>query len=217
MWRHYVYVHRRADDGSVFYVGKGTIRGRSRIERAFDRSNRNLYWQRVVAKHGLLVEVVASFRDDAAAQDYERLLISEYGRKTLTNLTDGGDGCAGIIPSPEARAKLSEAAKRPRSAAWVASIQAARKGGGNGGVVKHGDKLPAEWRANIAVTKIGHLNPMYGKTGASNPNSRKVIDRNTGASYDSVQIAADALGHKMKTLYNWLSGHRKNPTTLEFA
>jgi hypothetical protein len=44
-----------------------------------------------------------------------------------------------------------------------------------------------------------------------------VIDRATGTVYDSVQIAADARGVKMKTLYNWLSGHRSNCTALEFA
>lgn len=27
--RHYVYVHRRADDGRVFYVGKGSHPGRA--------------------------------------------------------------------------------------------------------------------------------------------------------------------------------------------
>ena len=71
-------------------------------------------------------------------------------------------------------------------------------------------------RRKKSITKIGVLNPMYGKTGAAHPNSRRVVDRTTGTTYDSVQIAADARGHKMKTLYNWLSGHRPNPTALEF-
>lgn len=212
MWRHYVYVHRRADDGNVFYVGKGSY-----PERAYERSSRNKYWHRVAEKHGLVVEIVARFETDKLAQQCERDLIAFYGRKSLTNLTDGGDGCAGIDPSPEARQKLSEAAKRPRSPAWVASIRVSRKGGGNGGVVKKGDKLPDWWKERISKTKIGEMNPMYGKKGAAHHNSRKVVDRSTGAIYDSVQIAADALGFKMKTLYNWLSGHRKNPTSLELA
>ena len=68
-----------------------------------------------------------------------------------------------------------------------------------------------------AATKAGALNPMYGKTGSSHPMSRRVRDRASGVIYDSVKIAADAMGLKMKTLYNWLSGHRPNPTTLELA
>jgi hypothetical protein len=212
MYRHYVYVHRRATDGSVFYVGKG-----SHPDRIKERCGRNQYWKHVVAKHGLVAEVVARFETDALAQQCERELITWYGRDRLTNLTDGGDGCCGIAPSQEARKKLSIAASRPRSESWVNSIRAARAKGGNGGVVNQGDKLPASWRENITASKLGERNPMFGKTGAKHPMSRKVRDRVTGSVYDSVQIAADAAGHKMKTLYNWLSGHRPNPTALEFA
>ena len=220
MWRHYVYQHRRADDGRVFYVGKGTERPRHKqpvYERANEHDSRNQYWQRSVAKHGVIVEIIASFMSDQDAQAFEREKIAEYGRQNLVNLTDGGDGCAGLIVSQEARQKLSVLAKRPRSEAWVRSIRIARKNGGNGGVVQRGDKLPESWKANLAASKIGEKNPMYGKTGADHPNSRKVRDTETGVLYDSVLIAANATGYKMKTLYNWLSGHRKNPTTLEFA
>lgn len=220
MWRHYVYLHRKADDGMVFYVGKGTERSRHQkpiYERANERDSRNQHWHRIVAKHGLTVEIVASFVTDLDAQNFERSLIAEYGRDALANLTDGGDGCAGINPSAETRRKLSELAKKPRSAAWVRSIRAARKNGGNGGVVQHGDKLPESWKASIAAAKVGEKNPMYGKTGADHPNSRQVRDTVTEVMYDSVLLAANAKGYKMKTLYNWLSGHRKNPTTLEFA
>jgi hypothetical protein len=220
MWRHYVYIHRRADDNRVFYVGKGTLRADARVqncERARDSFSRNYRWHRVFAKHGVNVEILASFATDADACEYECALIAHYGRKNLVNLTDGGDGCVGIKVTAETRAKLSVLARKPRTDAWVTSIRAARKNGGNGGVVKYGDKLPDAWRANLSASKIGTNNPMYGKTGAAHPNSRKVIDRATGEIYDSVQIAADALGYKMKTLYNWLSGHRPNTTTLELA
>ena len=212
MYRHYVYVHRRADDNRIFYVGKG-----SHPDRSTERSSRNRHWHAIVSKHGLTVEIVARFETDALSQQMERDLIAWYGRENLANLTDGGDGCAGIVTTAETRRKLSEHAKKPRSAAWVASMREARKGGGNGGVVKLGDKLPAEWCASIAETKRGKANPMHGRTGAASPVSRKVRDRETGAVYDSVQIASEARGCKMKTLYNWLSGHRPNPTTLEFA
>lgn len=205
--RHYVYVHRRASDGRIFYVGKG-----SNPDRAYCTKRRNPYWHAVVAKHGLIVEIVLRFETDELAQQCERDLIAWYGRRQLTNLTDGGDGCSGISPSQETRSKLSALASRPRTEAWVRSMKAARTNGGNGGVVKHGDKLPPEWRANIAKAKVGPGNPFYGKR---TPIARKV--RGEGVEYESVSDAANALGMKMKTLYNMLSGHRPNRTNLRFA
>lgn len=225
MWRHYVYLHRKADTGEAFYVGKGSERVRNkdiRHERAFTANRRNQAWQNTVRKHGLVVEIIASCESDEFAQEVERQMIAEIGRRNLgrgplINFTDGGDGHAGILVSDDLRHKRSENSKGKRSDAWVASMRAARKNGGNGGVVKKGDKLPDWWRDRIAATKNGTDNPMYGKTGARHPMSRKVRERDTGIIYDSVLLAAEAKAVKMKTLYNWLSGHRPNPTSLEFA
>jgi hypothetical protein len=212
MWRHYVYVHRRASDGRVFYVGKG-----SRPDRMLDQESRNPRWHRVVAKHGLVAEVVAHFETDALSQQCERDLIAWFGRRSLVNMTDGGDGCAGIVMSTEARRKLSEHAKKPRGDAWIASIRKARKNGGNGGVVKPGDKLPEAWRRNLAAAKVGEKNPMHGKTGESHPRSRRVRDHATGIEYPSVTAAAKAAGLSMQGLHNMLTGHRVNTSTMELA
>lgn len=220
MWGHYTYLHKRATDGSVFYVGKGTVPRNSKKplhSRAHDTSSRNAYWKNVAAKHGFVVEIFASCADDKEAQRLERELIASIGRSRLVNLTDGGDGCAGLVPSSETRAKLSALASKPRSEAWVKSIRISRKNGGNGGVVNKGDRLPDWWRGRIASAVTGSANSMYGKTGADSPRSRRVIDSESGAQYDSVLIASEAIGMKMKTLYNMLSGHRPNKTNLRFA
>lgn len=212
MWRHYVYVHRRASDGRIFYVGKG-----SREDRRIETKSRSRYWHNVVAKHGFTAEIVARFETDQLAQQCERDLIAWYGRERLANLTDGGDGCAGIVMSQEARRKLSELAKRPRSEAWVKSIREARQGGGNGGVVKAGDKLPESWRRSIARAKVGEKNPMYGRTGEKHHGSRRVVDSSTGTEYPSVTSAAKANGMAMQTLHNMLTGFRPNSTSMRFA
>lgn len=209
--RHYVYVHRRASDGRIFYVGKG-----SHPDRARSRDGRNRHWRAIVAKHGLVVEVVQHFATDALAQQCERDLIAWYGRSVLANMTDGGDGCAGLVPSAETRAKLSALASRPRSEAWVQSMRAARAGGGNGGVVRRGDRLPPGWRAGIAAAKVGDRNPMHGRTGAAHPTSRRVVCE-SGAEYPSVTAAARAAGLRMQTLHNMLTGFRPNSTTMRFA
>jgi hypothetical protein len=212
MYRFYVYVHRRVTDGSVFYVGKG-----SHSDRMLDQGSRNPHWKHIVAKHGFSAEVVARFETDGLSQEFERELIAWYGREKLANLTDGGDGCAGIVMSAEARKKLSDHAKKPRGDAWISSIRNARRGGGNGGVVQIGDKLSASWRANIAATKVGERNPMYGKTGAKHHNSRPVKDATTGIVFASMTAAANSIGMKVGTLYNMLKGTNPNRTTMEFA
>lgn len=220
VWRHYVYQHRRADDGTVFYVGKGTLRARQRrqiCERAYAHSSRSTRWHRTVAKHGLVVEIVANFLDDASAQDFERELIGRYGRAQLVNMTDGGDGHAGIVCSPALRATRSVNARGPRSSAWIDAIRRARKNGGNGGVVRRGDRLPDAWRQAIARAKTGNRNPMHGRCGERHPTALTVVDTLSGARYPSVTAAAKASGMRMQTLHNMLSGRRTNSTALRLV
>lgn len=222
MWRHYAYQHRDLD-GEVFYVGKGTLRSKrdTNHHRANFRERRNQQWQ-ARASGGYSVEILAYFISDKDAQNFERQLIAAMGRADrgagpLVNHTDGGDGYAGLVVANDLRAKRSALASRPRTEAWVASIQRARKGGGNGGVVRKGDKLPQAWRDGIAAGKRGERNPMFGRGGALHPNRREVINVDTGERWPTVEAAAVAHGLNMKTLYNRLSGHRPNSSPLRFA
>jgi len=222
MWRHYIYIHFRESDSVPFYVGKGTIhkRTKDKFARACEPHN-NYHWQNTVNKHGIVIHLVLSCKTDKEAQLQEIKLIKEIGRYDLgtgplVNKTNGGDGICGLVISDELRKKRSLAAQGPRSQEWINSVRLARKNGGNGGVVKHGDKLPETWVANLAAAKVGNKNPMYGKTGGLHHNARKVIDVKSGKIYSAIGIAADAVGLKMKTLYNMLSGHRPNKTTLRF-
>lgn len=117
----YTYVHIRPDDGLVFYVGKG------RGNRAFSHDGRNPHWHRTQKKHGILVQIVAHWFDEADAFDHERQLIAEF-RSTghpLCNKTDGGDGISGYRHSAETRAKW---VGRKNSPERRAAISAANKG-----------------------------------------------------------------------------------------
>lgn len=216
MWRHFVYLHKKADTGQVFYVGKGTAR-KQFYERAVTSDSRNQWWRRIVAKHGLVVELFASCLTDQEAQRIERELISEIGRSQLANLTDGGDGSCGLLISESTRKKRSILARRPRTPSWIAAIRKARKNGGNGGVVKKGDRLPKEWCEAIAQGQRGPNNYMRGRTGSAAPNRRAVVNTCTGERYPTVLIASQSAGLNMKTLYNMLSGHRPNRTPLRFT
>lgn len=220
MWPHYIYLHRQADSGEPFYVGKGAVHRREPYRRAHAKQRRGEWWQRVAAKHGVVVEIVAHCLTDEEAQQQERALIARIGRHDLglgplVNLTDGGDGHAGIVVSEKLRATRSANARGPRSASWIASMRAARKNGGNGGVVKVGDKLPEAWRANLAAAKVGDKNPMHGRCGKAHPNGRRVIDA-AGTQYPTVTAAARAIGVRMQTLHNMLTGFRPNSSGMRF-
>ena len=102
--KYYVYLHKRADSGSIFYVGKGSG------NRAYEARYRNTYWQRVVAKHEFTVEIFRSGMTESEALALEKRLIQYYGRDNLTNMTDGGEGATN--PSLETRRKHSEAMKQ---------------------------------------------------------------------------------------------------------
>ena len=99
----YVYAHRRESDGSIFYIGKG--KGpRFRLAHG-----RNIYWQRVTAKHGFTSEKLYDGLTSACACSIEKILIHIVGRKNLTNLTGGGEGLHELDES--VRQVLSKVAK----------------------------------------------------------------------------------------------------------
>lgn len=218
MWRHYIYIHFRKSDGVPFYVGKGTSKSKSKntYVRARAFHSANLHWKHTVEKHGLAINVIMSCLTDEEAQKQEKRIILEIGRNdlglgTLVNMTDGGDGMCGRVVSDETKANLSIMFKgRPLSEDWRNAVKAARKNGGNGSV---NGKLPDEWKRNIGLANSGSKNYNFGKTTKI---ARQVVCSTTGTIYPSVGKAAEDFNLNMKTLYNMLSGHRKNYTSLEF-
>ena len=109
MNRHYIYFHKKADDGTIFYVGIGVGR------RATAVKNRSDFWKRVVDKHGYTIEYPHTEISQEQAKDLEKHYISAYGRLdkgtgTLCNMTDGGDGRVGYECSQETKEKMRKSA-----------------------------------------------------------------------------------------------------------
>ena len=145
----YVYEHRRASDGSVFYVGMGQGR------RATTNGSRNIYWKRIVAKHGFTATIVASGLTLEDAYKLEVFLIKKHGRENLCNLTDGGDGVRN--PSKAVREKIrsaklgkkqSEYHVEKRRSAILASKTRSNSRTGLKGVVWH--KRAQKWAATAS-------------------------------------------------------------------
>lgn len=112
----YVYAWLRPC-GTPFYIGKGTGDRDT-------RPKRNRFFDNVVAKirdsggTPTVVRVVDNVFESEAFER-EKMLIRTYGRRNtgtgiLVNLTDGGEGPSGWIPSEETKLKIS-AAKAGRS------------------------------------------------------------------------------------------------------
>jgi hypothetical protein len=109
MNKHYIYFHKREDDGVIFYVGIGVGR------RAYRESNRSEFWKRVVEKHGYNIEFPHTNISQEQAKQLEIHYISVYGRMdkgtgTLCNMTDGGDGRAGYKCTEETKEKMRKSA-----------------------------------------------------------------------------------------------------------
>lgn len=119
----YVYVHRRATDGKVFYIGKGCG------GRAFKPRNRNPHWHCVAKKHGFQAEIVRGGLSEADALKLEVELISSFGLGNLCNFTIGGSGTAGFRHSAEAKAAIGAGHRgKTRSPEARARMSAAQTG-----------------------------------------------------------------------------------------
>lgn len=106
---YYVYLHRRANDGKVFYVGKGSGK------RAYSKQYRNSKWKNIANKYDYVVEFIETGMQEWWAFELEKELIALYGRENLANMTDGGDGVCSSSWDKEARARMSanNPSKRP--------------------------------------------------------------------------------------------------------
>ena len=162
----YVYAWLRPC-GEPFYIGKG------RGKRAGAIKSSNQIFVRIVDKIKAAGEVpsvikIAENLSESEAFEVEKAYIKKYGRRNnftgvLANLTDGGEGQSGWIPSLETRAKISSAHKgRKLSEEHKAKI----KSSGAGRVVSEqtrqklsdaftGRVVTAEHRARISAAHIG--------------------------------------------------------------
>lgn len=99
---YYVYEHRRASDGRVFYVGKG------RKDRAWRKNRRNRHWQAICNKHGFHVVLLYEGLSHRAAISLEIAIIAAYGLENLCNITAGGEGCLGRPRTEDERRRIRD-------------------------------------------------------------------------------------------------------------
>lgn len=105
--KYYVYLHRKASNGEVFYVGMGNGRRAYRLK----GQSRSEFWHNVAKRHGVKVEIYKKNLSLEEALSLEIELIAQYGHRKkgtgqLVNMTDGGDGFGVTTGQVNPRANL---------------------------------------------------------------------------------------------------------------
>jgi hypothetical protein len=177
---YYVYLHIKEDDGTVFYVGKGT-----KLRWCVSHS-RTLHWKNTAKKHGVVCHIVAHNLTVEESLILEKKLIASYGRQDqktgcLVNLTDGGDGVVNYVWTEEHRKKISEAGMgRKHTEEFKQMVSRIHKG----------KVLSAETKEKISLSAKGRWTPAQAEARAKRNGidirSRAVICLNTGEVFQSV-------------------------------
>lgn len=170
---YYTYLHTRASDGKPFYVGKGIG------NRAWSAKNRNQFWQRTHAKHGVIVDVLSRWPTEAEAFEHEKFLIrclKEMGHK-LVNMTEGGEGQSGWVPTEETKQRIS-AAKigKPSPKRGIPLSESARLK-----IIesKRGKTLTEEHKAKISAAGKGIPKSPEHKAKISQGNKGRIVSEET--------------------------------------
>jgi len=184
-----VYRHRTLVTNKVFYIGIGGEK------RPYIKEGRNNLWNKVVNKYGYSVEIIQTNLDWDSACELEEFLISLYGRRNLNtgylvNLTNGGEGSTGKVVSNYTKEKLR--------------------------TINTGKKLSQETKNKIADSNRKRTMSEYMKKKLFESRAKKVIDENTGVIYESLSYAAKDLNLNYGTLRGYMSGLRKNKTSLKY-
>jgi hypothetical protein len=190
--RFYVYLHRRLDNGQVFYIGKGCGK------RAWKKSTRSEWWKRIEAKHGRSVEIHTEGLSEREAYELEKRLIDEHTGSILCNMRSGGLG--GTQASDETRSKMSashtgkfvsvETREKMRIASTgrvcseetKAKLRAANLG-------KPGRKVSEETKAKISAAKKGLIRSEAHSRAISEAKKGKKLGPMSESAKESLRIA----------------------------
>lgn len=231
-----VYIHRRKDNNSIFYVGMGTPK------RVKSKSHRNNHWKNIVSKHGYYYEVVANELSQEDAYELEMFLIDELGRKDLekgdlVNMTDGGDGCS-VWNEARTKNMIEKNRKNMKSVSQYNSkgefVNSYRS-------ISEASKQTSFARQTIRDCVNGKINTCGGfawvssdvkyvhnpnrfdkgsnaMKGGKNPNAKIVLNEETGIFYQSLSMAFKSQSkYKMSAFRAQIGGQNKNTTNFKYV
>lgn len=199
----YVYLHKKADTGDVFYVGIGS---KPKFYRAYEKIKRSKHWVNLVNKHGFVVEILHTGLTWSEAQEKEMEIISLIGRidlgtGPLINRTAGGDGANGVIVSEETKTKitLGKLGKKrpPITEETRIKLSLARKGvlPKNFGSL-HTPEINKKRGESIkkSVTQVERDRKRDRWASGANPRAKIILNKENGIFYDTLKDAWIASG-----------------------
>lgn len=193
----YTYFHTRNDTNAVFYVGKG------KGNRAHAKG-RNQHWRRIAAKHGHTTHIAARWPTEEEAFAHEKLLIlcfRDLGAD-LANMTDGGEGVSGWIPSEKFRQSVSEFhAGRKRSQETRERLSAANK--------------IAYAKPEVKAKLLARINSDEFKAAVSLRHKGKVVSEETRAKHRASALKQMADPAARENLSAKLIGKKRGPISEE--
>ena len=190
---HITYAHYKPD-GSMFYIGKGSI------SRAHSSAGRNVVWNRTVAKHGgFKVEILGRWATEKEAFDHEIFLIDTMRSLDvpLVNIAEGGFGSKGFRHTDQFKKNLSV---RMRINNPMNDEEAKDR---HAESLRKAMKRP-EVKNKIRKSRIGmkfstsHVESLQN----CHPTRPCIIN---GVEYKSLMEASRTLGIRHGTLYRWLN------------
>jgi hypothetical protein len=152
----YLYRHIRLDKNIPFYIGIGVD---NNYYRSKSKKSRNDHWNKIVNKTDYDVEILFEHDDYNFIKEKEIEFIKLHGRSdlglgSLCNLTNGGDGCLGLIHSDEAKIKMSI----PNRGKVISKEQRRKVSEFHKGKV-----TSEETKIKMSKAQSGEKNHMYGK------------------------------------------------------
>jgi len=179
-----VYIHRRAIDGVVFYIGMGSAK------RARSRQCRSAQWRAVADVSGFTCEIVQSGLTIRDALALEIATIAQYDLQSLTNLNPGGGGCQRHTDETKRKQRENCSTKRPEVKAKIAAAQRGKK---RPGLFISPVALEALRRAQQARIGSRHSAETVARISASNKGRKKRPE-------EAVNISE---GRRDKTVYRF--------------
>jgi len=201
----YVYRHIRLDKNQPFYIGIGSDEN---YHRSISKSDRNIYWKRIVAKTDYDIDIILDDLTWKDACEKEKEFIKLYGRfqfgGLLCNMTDGGEGGLGVVVSEETREK-----KRKISKNIVISTETREKMAAK----LRGRRLP-EWQKKLLSNAA--KNRKRKTDWCNKPIEQYDLNGNFIKEYESLTIAANELGANVSNICAVLNNRRNKCKGFKF-